>query len=99
MSDRYDPPYIDDEEREIMESLNHVDADHLQRPSPERVYELRTAAHEHLNRASAKMNIRISLEELELIKKRADLEGLKYQTLVKSVLHKYVTGQLVESER
>ncbi len=99
MSDRYDPPYIDDEEREIMESLNHVDADHLRRPSPERVYELRTAAHEHLNRASAKMNIRISLEELELIKKRADLEGLKYQTLVKSVLHKYVTGQLVESER
>lgn len=26
-------------------------------------------------------------------------EGLKYQSLVKSVLHKYVTGQLVEHDR
>jgi predicted DNA binding CopG/RHH family protein len=26
-------------------------------------------------------------------------EGLKYQTFVKSVLHKYVTGQLVEKAK
>jgi predicted DNA binding CopG/RHH family protein len=99
MSDRYDPPYLDDEEREIMESLDRVDGEQVERPSKERVHELRKAARDHLNRASAKMNIRISPEELELIKERADREGLKYQTLVKSVLHKYVTGQLVDSER
>ena len=99
MSDRYDPPYVDDEEQDIMESLEDVDVDRTDRPSKERVQELRTAAREHLNRASAKMNIRISPEELELIKQRADREGLKYQALVKSVLHKYLTGQLVESRR
>jgi len=43
------------------------------------------------------VNIRISAEELRLIKERANREDLRYQTLVKSVLHKYVTGQLVES--
>lgn len=99
MSDRYDPLYVDDEEREIISSLEPVDVDQIGRPSRERVHELRKAAREYLNQASAKMNIRISPEELELIKERADREGLKYQTLVKSVLHKYVTGQLVESRR
>lgn len=99
MSDRYDPPYVDDEEQDIMESLEGVDVDRTDRPSKERVQELRRAARRHLNRASAKMNIRISPEELELIKQRADREGLKYQALVKSVLHKYLTGQLVETRR
>jgi predicted DNA binding CopG/RHH family protein len=43
-----------------------------------------------------KMNIRIDPYELEKIKERAAREGLRYQTFVKSVLHKYITGQLVE---
>ena len=30
---------------------------------------------------------------------RAAREGLKYQTFIKSILHKYVTGQLVESDK
>jgi len=42
------------------------------------------------------MNIRIDPRELDLIRERAAKEGLKYQTLVKSILHKYATGQLVE---
>lgn len=99
MSDRYNPPYIDDEEQELIESLEQVDVEQLERPSEERTHQLRRAAREHTNRASAKMNIRISPEELQLIKERADREGLRYQALVKSVLHKYITGQLVESKR
>ncbi|MCG8619926.1 MAG: hypothetical protein MI802_27215 [Desulfobacterales bacterium] len=43
-----------------------------------------------------KMNIRIDADELEAIKKRAAEEGLKYQPFVRSVLHKYITGRLVE---
>lgn len=46
-----------------------------------------------------KMNIRIDSQELELIKLKAKQEGLKYQTFVKSILHKYITGQLVEKEK
>lgn len=99
MSDRYDPPYIDDEEREMIGALEQLDVQHLQRPTRERVRRLRQAARDHMDRASANMNIRISPQELELIKQRADREGLKYQALVKSVLHKYITGQLVESKR
>lgn len=98
MSDRYNPPYIDEEERELIESLDDVDVSRLERPAERRVRELQDAARQHMNRASTKMNIRISPADLQLIKDRADREGLKYQALVKSVLHKYVTGQLVESK-
>ena len=45
------------------------------------------------------MNIRIDANELEKIKQQAEREGLRYQTLVKSVLRKYVTGQLVERDK
>jgi predicted DNA binding CopG/RHH family protein len=44
------------------------------------------------------MNIRIDAAELEKIKRQAEKEGLRYQTLIKSVLHKYITGQLVERD-
>ncbi len=43
-----------------------------------------------------RVNIRISSRDLEDIQARAAAEGLPYQTLMASVLHKYVTGRLVE---
>ncbi len=51
-----------------------------------------------MKKHETKMNIRISEDELEKIKQRAEHEGLKYQTFIKSVLHKYITGQLVEDK-
>lgn len=41
-----------------------------------------------------RVNIRISEVDLELLHERALIEGLPYQTLMASVLHKYVTGRL-----
>lgn len=43
-----------------------------------------------------RVNIRISQKDLEAIQTRALEEGLPYQTLMSSVLHKYVTRRLVE---
>ena len=43
-----------------------------------------------------RVNIRISSRDLDEIKKRAIEEGLPYQTLIASVLHKYVSGRLVD---
>jgi predicted DNA binding CopG/RHH family protein len=42
-----------------------------------------------------RVNIRISQGDLEDLQVRAFEEGLPYQTLIASVLHKYVTGLLV----
>ncbi len=43
-----------------------------------------------------RVNIRISSKDLEALQKRAMEEGLPYQTLIASVLHKFVNGRLVE---
>ena len=43
-------------------------------------------------RKDARVNIRLSTADLEMLKRRAAEEGLPYQTLIASVLHKYVSG-------
>jgi predicted DNA binding CopG/RHH family protein len=45
-------------------------------------------------RKNKRINIRISDEDLTLLQQRALEEGLPYQTLISSVLHKYVSGRL-----
>lgn len=44
-----------------------------------------------------RINIRLSTPDLMDIQARALEEGLPYQTLIASVLHKFVSGRLVES--
>jgi predicted DNA binding CopG/RHH family protein len=43
-----------------------------------------------------RVNIRMSSKDLEGLKKRALEEGIPYQMLMSSVLHKYANGRLVE---
>ncbi len=47
-------------------------------------------------RKDRRVNIRISSKDLEAIQKRALEEGLPYQTLISSLLHKYASGRLQE---
>jgi predicted DNA binding CopG/RHH family protein len=41
------------------------------------------------------MNIRISPKDLNALKIEALGEGMPYQTLVSSIIHKYLSGRLV----
>lgn len=43
-----------------------------------------------------RINIRLSSGDLRDIQVKAMQEGMPYQTLIASVLHKYVTGRLTE---
>jgi predicted DNA binding CopG/RHH family protein len=43
-----------------------------------------------------RVNIRLSTGDLQDIQVKALQEGMPYQTLIASVLHKYVTGRLAE---
>jgi predicted DNA binding CopG/RHH family protein len=45
-----------------------------------------------------RVNIRLSTGDLQDIQAKALAQGLPYQTLIASVLHKYVTGRLSERE-
>ena len=47
-------------------------------------------------RKDKRVNIRISEKDLVKLQSRALQEGLPYQTLISSILHKFITGQLEE---
>ena len=42
-----------------------------------------------------RINIRISQKDLNELRKKAIEEGLPYQTLIASLLHKFITGKLI----
>lgn len=81
------------EERELLESWERgewqsiADADLLDR--------YRQAARNTALK-DKRVNIRISSQDLELLQARALREGIPYQTLMASILHKYVHGTLEE---
>ena len=45
-----------------------------------------------------RVNIRISSQDLEGLQAKAAEEGVPYQTLMASVLHKFVSGRLVDTQ-
>ena len=50
-------------------------------------------------RKDKRVNIRMSEHDLVRLQKTAALEGLPYQTLISSILHKYINGRLIEKPR
>ena len=86
-------PKIDDYELEV---LNAFEKGQLKSVATKaELAEFKAAA-----RATAikdrRVNIRLSSGDLNDIQVRALEEGVPYQTLIASVLHKYVTGRLAE---
>jgi predicted DNA binding CopG/RHH family protein len=85
---------MDKEEQEILDAL---DSGELQR-APD--FEERKARHQQYAEAmfkkDARINIRLSSKDLRGLQKKALAEGIPYQTLVASILHKYVEGRLQE---
>lgn len=45
-------------------------------------------------RKDARINVRLSTPDLTALQLRAAREGMPYQTLLASIVHRYVTGQL-----
>jgi len=84
----------DDEEQEIIDAFE-AGTLKSQKPSPETLERHRSYARSTLSK-DQRVNIRLSAKDLEDIKIRAMEEGIPYQTLMGSILHKYVSGRLVE---
>ncbi len=87
--------YLDEEERDLEKALETIDIHNIPKPTEERQKLFKSAARE-FKKKETKMNIRIDEFELEKIKEYANNEGLKYQAFIKSVVHRYITGQLVD---
>ena len=50
-------------------------------------------------RKNKRINIRISQKDLESVQRKALEEGIPYQTLISSLIHRYISGKLVEKEK
>ena len=85
---------LDDEERELQESYERGEWKSV--PNVEAEIKRHQEYARNTLRKNKRVNIRISSRDLEAIQVRAIEEGIPYQTLMASVLHKYVTGRLVE---
>jgi len=53
-----------------------------------------------IKRANEKKNIslRVNNQDLDLLRQRAEKEGIPYQTFISSILHKFVTEQLLDQK-
>ncbi len=88
-------PY-NNEEQELMEAIENEDwvsVDNIE----EEIRKAREAARATMIK-SERMNIRISPRDLSGLKIRALEEGIPYQTLVSSIIHKYLSGKLISKE-
>ena len=84
--------YLDDEERELIEAIESDDYELGEsKLTPERLSEIQEAARNTINETSAKISIRIPRTDLARVKSLAMQEGIPYQTLIKSIIHKAVS--------
>ena len=79
------------EEKELLESVESGEFESTL--TEERRKELEAAATNTFKK-DKRINIRISNRDLIAVQARASEEGIPYQTLVSSIIHKYVSGSL-----
>lgn len=60
--------------------------------------QLARKAADHFQKRDARINIRLSSTILNMLRRKAAEEGLPYQTLISSILHKYATGRLKNND-
>ena len=84
---------LNQEEKELLKSYENDEWVSVSNPADMARYKL---AAKNTFKKDKRVNIRMSEMDLELLQERALIEGLPYQTLMSSVLHKYVTGRLTD---
>ena len=87
---------LDKEEKEIIESYDKDEWKSI-KEAKEQTKKYRRYARNTLLK-NKRINIRISERDLINLKAKSLEEGIPYQSLISSVLHKYVNGKLVESD-
>ncbi len=81
---------LDKEEKDLSDSFDRDEWKSVDDLEEELALSKRAAA--NYLRKSARINIRLSSIDLERLKQMAAYEGLPYQTLIASILHKYAAG-------
>lgn len=84
--------YIDDEERELIELMESDDYEPGESQlTPELLADLQQAARNTLNEERQKISLRVPRTDLARLKAKAMRDGVPYQTVINSLIHKHVT--------
>ncbi len=88
---------LDAEEKDILESYERGEWRAVKNQKQEMI-KLREYAKNTLQK-DKRINIRMSSKDLDQVQVIAAQEGIPYQTLISSIIHKYVSGYLTEKKR
>ena len=85
------------EEKNILDSYDRGEWRSVKKPKEE-IRILGAYAHSTLQK-DKRINIRMSSKDLDQVQVIAVQEGVPYQTLISSIIHKYVSGSLIDKRR
>lgn len=90
---------LTNEEKKISEDISRGKYESL---SKEKIQEYSKMAEGDIERRKVlrkeeRINVRLTREDLLNLKQRAEEEGIPYQTLVASILHRYLFGRLIDA--
>jgi len=88
---------FDEEEKDILKSYERGEWRPIKNPKAE-MKKLREYARNTLQK-NKRINIRMSSKDLDQVQVIASQEGIPYQTMISSIIHKYVSGYLIEKKR
>lgn len=85
---------LDEEESEISKAIDNDELESIDEVDEEIAFAKKAAA--NYFRKNARVNIRISSNDLARLKQKAAYKGLPYQTFIASILHEYAAGHFSE---
>ena len=83
---------IDQEEKELMESIERDDWQPAKNIEKEKIKAI--AAARNTLKKDKRINLRLTQKDYHQIQIKAIEEGIPYQTLISSIIHKYLNGSL-----
>lgn len=85
---------LDKEEQELLESFERGEWKTVNNYEEEVAFAKEAAA--NFLRKDARITLRISSSDLQMLKQKAAFKGLPYQTFIASVLHEYAAGHFTK---
>jgi predicted DNA binding CopG/RHH family protein len=87
---------LSQEEREILDSFEKGEWIPVKNLSKRKAELIKFA--KNTLKKDKRLNIRISERDLNELQRKAVAEGLPYQTYVSSIIHKFLSGKLIEAK-
>ena len=88
---------LEEEEKKILESFERDEWEPV--PNLEKEVKKHQVYARNTLKKDKRINIRISSKDLEELQLVAVEDGIPYQTLISSILHRFLSGRLIEKPR